>query len=303
MLLSRIIFQSLFILSLLLGISASNAQTKKIQDAQGLLGGIEEWRTPKPDALIYLQLETGLVIIELAPFMSPVNVAQFKALVKAGFYDGLDFYRVIDGFVAQGGDVSGNKQHKYTKQLPAELSRSINESSSPDEFMLVQSPDFIASQTGFLHGFAAGRDPNTKQEWLLHCPGVVAMGRNNELNSASSEFYITIGQAPRHLDKNMSVLGKVIYGMDNVQQIKRASVNNASGVIDEPSKRTGIRWAKLANDIPDEARIQVQVQNERSEAVISRLASGRSLSNPFFHFKGNGNLDVCYYNLKTRVVN
>ncbi|WP_339766655.1 peptidylprolyl isomerase [uncultured Paraglaciecola sp.] len=262
----------------------------------------EEWRTPDSDNLIYMQLDTGLVIMELAPFMSPINVAQFKNLVMDRFYDGLDFYRVIDGFVAQGGDVSESKQHKYSKQLPAELTRLISENTSSEEFMLVQSPDFMAPQTGFLHGFAAGRDPQAKKEWLVHCPGVVAMGRNNALNTASTEFYITIGQATRHLDRNMSVLGKVIYGMDHVQSIKRASVNVPSGVIEDPTKRTGIVWIKLANDVPSQDHIHVQVQNEYSDAVASRLNGGRTLGNEFFHFKGNGNLDVCYYNLKTRVI-
>ncbi|WP_166423218.1 peptidylprolyl isomerase [Paraglaciecola sp. 20A4] len=262
----------------------------------------EEWRDPDSDNLIYMQLDTGLVIMELAPFMSPINVAQFKNLVIDKFYDGLDFYRVIDGFVAQGGDVNERKQHKYSKQLPAETSRSVSENASPEEFMLVQSPDFMAPQTGFLHGFAAGRDPRTNQEWLVHCLGVVAMGRNNGLDTASTEFYITIGQAPRHLDRNMSVLGKVIYGMEHVQRIKRASVNIPSGVIEDPTKRTGIVWAKLAKDIPSQDRIHVQVQNEYSDAVASRLSGGRTLGNEFFHFKGNGNLDVCYYNLKTRII-
>lgn len=261
-----------------------------------------EWRSPDSDNLIYMQLETGLVIMELAPFMSPMNVAQFKNLVMDRFYDGLDFYRVIDGFVAQGGDVSESKQHKYSKQLPAELSRSLSEKAPSEEFMVVQSPDFMAPQTGFLNGFAAGRDQQANKEWLVHCPGVVAMGRNNALNTASTEFYITIGQATRHLDRNMSVLGKVIYGMDHVQSIKRASVNVPSGVIEDPTKRTGIVWVKLAHDVPSQDRIHVQVQNEYSDAVISRLDGGRTLGNEFFHFKGNGNLDVCYYNLKTRII-
>ena len=60
-----------------------------------------QWRTPKSEELVYFQLESGTIVIELAPFMAPKHVSQFKALVAEGFYDGLDFYRVIDGFVAQ----------------------------------------------------------------------------------------------------------------------------------------------------------------------------------------------------------
>lgn len=263
-----------------------------------LPGTAEQWRTPDIDNLVYLELEQGPVVIELAPFMAPQHVAQFKALVKEGYYDGLDFYRVIDGFVAQGGDVTDNKSSEHKKPLKAEFSRVAAGNSS---FMLVQSPDFIAPQTGFLQGFPAGRDPKSNEEWLLHCPGAVAMARSTDADSASTDFYITIGQATRHLDRNMSTFGKVIYGMDKVQAVKRASINNASGVIEDKPSRSVIVSAKLATDIPAQQRLKLQVQQERSQEVSERLASARTLDNEFFHFKGNGNLDVCYYQLKTRL--
>ena len=260
---------------------------------------VEEWRSPKIDDLVYLQLTTGTVVIELAPFMAPKHVAQFKALVKEGFYDDLDFYRVIDGFVAQGGDVTEQKASQYNKALKAEFNRP---SPNPSDFMLVQAPDFMAAETGFLHGFPAGREPKTKQEWLLHCPGNVAMARSNEADSATSDFYIVIGQATRHLDRNMSSFGRVIYGMPAIQALKRADMNNASGVIDDVVKRSKILSIKLASDIPRQQRLNIQVQDQRSEAVQQRLSSGRTLDNEFFHFKGNGNIDVCYYQLKSRLV-
>jgi peptidylprolyl isomerase len=260
---------------------------------------LEEWRTPEVDNLVYLQLENDVAIIELAPFMAPKHVAQFKALVREGFYDGLDFYRVIDGFVAQGGDLSEQKKSTHKAQLAAEFTRQLDADSS---FFLVQSTDFIAAQTGFLNGFSAGRDLESKQEWLLHCPGVVAMARDIDANSATTDFYITIGQSPRHLDQNMSVFGRIIYGMPGIQALLRANINNPSGVIEDKTKRSLIVSARLASDIPLEQRIKIQIQNERSQAVTSRLASARLLDNEFFHFKGNGNLDICYYQLKSRQV-
>jgi peptidylprolyl isomerase len=63
-----------------------------------------QWLTPTSEKLVYIELKSGTVVIELAPFMTPNHVAQFKKLVVEGFYDGLDFYRVIEGFAAQGGD-------------------------------------------------------------------------------------------------------------------------------------------------------------------------------------------------------
>ncbi|MFT4940168.1 MAG: peptidylprolyl isomerase [Paraglaciecola sp.] len=263
------------------------------------VNAVEEWRTPEPENLVYLQLNSGVVIIELAPFMAPKHVEQFRALVKEGFYDGLDFYRVIDGFVAQGGDMTEQKPSIHKAKLTAEFTRRLSADSS---FLLVQSPDFMAPQTGFLNGFPAGRDPQSKEEWLLHCPGAVAMARDVDANSGTTDFYFTIGQATRHLDRNMSVFGRVIYGMPAVQALNRANINNPSGVIEDKTKRSLIISAKLATDIPSAQRVNVQVQNERAQTVTLRLASARLLDNDFFYFKGNGNLDVCYYQLKSRLL-
>ena len=128
------------------------------------------------------------------------------------------------------------------------------------------------------------------------------MARNNEADSATSDFYIVIGQATRHLDRNMSSFGRVIYGMPAIQALQRAELNNASGVIDNKHKRSKMLSIKLASDIPQLQRLKLQVQTQQSEAVQQRLASARTLDNEFFHFKGNGNVDVCYYQLKSRLV-
>jgi peptidylprolyl isomerase len=258
----------------------------------------QEWRTPVAEDLIYLQLETGTVVIELAAFMAPKHVARFKNLVAEGFYDGLDFYRVIDGFVAQAGDFSETKPSENKAKLNAEFSRPTPEKS---DFMLIQSPDFIAPQTGYLRGFAAGSDPDAKQEWLLHCPGAVAFARDVDANSAATEFYIVIGQATRHLDRNMSTIGRVIYGMPAIQSLNRANMNNTSGVIEDADKRGKIIWAKRAKDVSTENQLKIQIQHQNSEQVKQRLNNAKKLDNEFFHFKGNGNLDVCYYQLKTRL--
>ncbi|GAB3019891.1 peptidylprolyl isomerase [Bowmanella dokdonensis] len=258
----------------------------------------EQWRDPNPDDLVYIQLPKGQIVIELAPFMAPHHVRQFKALVREGFYDGLDFYRVIEGFVAQAGDVEETRPSKYKGMLKAEFSRNI----APDSaYTLVQSPEFIAPQTGYLQGFAAGRDPQAGLEWLLHCPGTVAMARNNEADSGSTDFYIVIGQAPRHLDRNMSVFGRVIYGMEYVQALPRGNPEVEMGVIKDAGQRGKIEKAWVASDMPADQRLILQVQEQDSEAVQKRLASARTMDSPFYHFRGNGKLDICYYPLKSRL--
>lgn len=258
----------------------------------------QEWRTPKQENLVYMQVAGGTVVIELAPFMAPNQVKRFIDRVKEGYYNNTDFYRVIDGFAAQGGDISGKKESKYTSTLKAEFTRKISNESN---FSLIQKPDFKAPQTGFLNGFAAGQDPKTGEEWLLHCPGAIGFARDNNPDWGTGDFYITLGQAPRHLDRNMTLLGKVIYGMPIVQKISRANLGAEGGIIEEQSKRTLITSISMANDIPKKHLIDVQVQSQTSVSFTTRIANARTLSNEFFHYKGNGNLDICYYNLATRI--
>lgn len=263
---------------------------------------ISEWRTPAIENQVYMQTDSGLVIFELAPFIAPNHVTRFKELVSSGFYDGLDFYRVIDGFVAQAGDILGDKAKalpdKLQSPLKAEFTRIAPQNS---KFQLEQKTDFSAPQTGYLNGFSAGRDPSSKEEWLLHCPGILALARNTEKHSATTDFYVVIGQSTRHLDRNMSSFGKVIFGMPTIQSLKRASVNVASGVIEREELRSQIQWVKLAKDVEPKDRINVQIQRQDSATFQQKLESARTLSNPFFHFKGNGNLDLCYHQVKTRI--
>lgn len=254
---------------------------------------LEPATTKPPQAnLVYVYTDQGLVIIELAPFIAPKHVAQFQALVSEGFYNGLDFYRVIDGFVAQGGDVSEQKTSQNKGTLPAEFTRAMGPNS---EFVMVQSPEFLAQQTGFIHGFPAGRNVTDKQEWLLHCPGAVAMARSNEADSGSTDFYIVIGQAPRHLDRNMSVFGQVIYGLENVQAMQRGNPNVGGGVIDNPSQRTKIISASLGNQIAKTEQMHFTRSVVNSREFQARLKGAKTLENDFFHYKGTGNIDVCYY--------
>lgn len=255
------------------------------------------WRTLDPAHTVYLQLPDGEVVIELAPGFAPKTVTQFKRLVADGFYDGLTFYRVINGFVAQAGDRSDmTDADSAAPMLPAEFEREWSDELS---WTSVQKPDLFAPETGFIDGFAAARDAEQGKVWLTHCPGVVAMARNNEPDTGSTDFYIVIGQAPRYLDRNLTIFGRVVDGMDVVQRIVRGEVA-ANGMIPEGAPQTEILRAALGSDLPAAERAALQVQDTNGPGFHDVLQSRRVRGLPFFHHKPPEVLDVCQVPVATR---
>lgn len=247
------------------------------------------WRQVDPDNLVFMELQDGEVVIELNPVFAPKTVEQFRNLVKDGFYDGLSFYRVIDGFVAQGGDGSDLGELSEVPLIKAEFERDA----SPDlPFTPAQKPDLFAPETGFADGFAVARDPASDTIWLAHCPGVVAMARNENADSSRTDFYIVLGQAPRYLDRNMNVFGRVIHGMEVVQSIRRGSPGNDGIVLDETAAGR-IRGMKLGSEMPDDDRPAVYVMDTNSKGFEELLRARRHRTQRFFHNRPPKVLDVC----------
>ena len=152
-----------------------------------------------------LKLKDGDVKIELFPDVAPNHVKRIKELADSGKYDNVVFHRVIDGFMAQTGDVSfGN--------------------SSSDNFDLKRA------------GMGGSDLPDLKQEFnsLPHDRGTLSMARSSDPNSANSQFFICFNPAP-FLDRQYTVFGKVIEGMEFVDKIKRGDENN-NGSVTDPDK-------------------------------------------------------------------
>ena len=152
-----------------------------------------------------LKLKDGEVKIELFSDVAPNHVERIKKLANEGLYDNVVFHRVIDGFMAQTGDVK------------------FGNSSSKDY-------DLVRSGTG---GSAL---PDLKQEFsnVPHLRGTLSMARSADPNSANSQFFICFKDAP-FLDRQYTVFGKVIEGMEFVDKIKRGDENN-NGSVENPDK-------------------------------------------------------------------
>lgn len=171
------------------------------------------WRTVTPENLVLLETTTGTVAIELAPDAAPQHVAQFRKAVRSGALEGEYFYRVIEGHVAQAGREFDQRLEDWP-ELPLEAERTV----ATDDFVPLGNADLFAATAGHRDGFAAGRDGD--QEWLLNCPGALGMARNEAPDTGAIEFFIPLASR-RYLDRNYTVFGRVIDGMENVHRLKR----------------------------------------------------------------------------------
>ena len=270
---------------------------KPIAVSHNAINDQAEWRNVAIENMVLLTLPHGKVVIELAPQFSPKHVEQFMRLTKAGHYDGNKFYRVIDGFVAQAGPEDGSSADSSVPLLALEGDWPIDKNWS---FTLVQNNDLFAEQTGFKDGFALAHNPSENRAWLTHCPGIIAMARGNEANSASSHFYITNGQAPRYLDRIMSIFGRVIYGMNHVQAITRTVTIEGEAEV-ASAAHTPIVSMKMMTDVPAAEQIHLQVKNTESELFATALVERIKRENAFFFKKPPPVLDVCQTPVLTRL--
>jgi peptidylprolyl isomerase len=275
-------------ISALLVVFGAFADTKKNDN---------EWRTLDADNTVLLTLPHGKIVIELAPQFSPKHVEQFIKLTKSGHYDGNKFYRVIDGFVAQGGPEDGSPADKSVPTLKMEGDFTTDENW---QFTKIQDNDLFAKQTGFKDGFPLAHNPSEKKAWLTHCPGVIAMARGNEPDSGSSHFYIVNGQATRYLDRIMTVFGRVVYGMNNIQAITRTSVIEGDTPVDKKDY-TPMLSMQIMSDVPKEKQILLQVQNTEHPTYSDMIVKRKKRENAFFYKKPPPVLDVCQTPVLSRI--
>jgi peptidylprolyl isomerase len=266
--------------------------------AENALKNKDEWRAVAIENMVMMTLPYGKVVIELAPQFSPKHVEQFMRLTKAAHYDGNKFYRVIDGFVAQAGPEGGSSADRAVAELELEGEWPTDKDWS---FTLVQNNDLFAEQTGFKDGFALATNTSEKRAWLTHCPGVIAMARGDDANSASSHFYITNGQAPRYLDRIMTIFGRVIYGMNHVQAITRTATIEGDTEVPK-SAYTPIVAMKMMADVPKAEQMQLEVKNTESQLFANKLKERIKRENAFFFKKPPPVLDVCQTPVLTRLV-
>ena len=255
---------------------------------------VGQYRQIPVQNLAIITTTEGLFYVELAPSVAPNHVSRFKTLAQTGAYNDTYFYRVIDGFVAQGGPGDAAPEKDYP---PLSIESTFPLADVP--FTLVQENDLFAPFTGFSHGFAIGTNSARSQGWLTHCPGVVAMARGNPADSATTDFYVVIGQAPRYLDSLMTVFGKVVHGMDVVQRLRRAPPSG-NGVFKDLTSASQIINVQIASQLPVAQRPTIKIENTHHRSFLEKLKSRKHRTHPFFFKAPPAVLDVCQVPVKSQ---
>ncbi|HEY6985516.1 MAG TPA: peptidylprolyl isomerase, partial [Rhodanobacteraceae bacterium] len=186
-----------------------------------------DWRALDPENTLYIDLAAGRVVMELAPAFAPLHAANIRTLVRQHYFDGLAILRVQDNFVTQWGDPDGDKPDKAhpigkaLKTIAPEFERDI---AKDLPFTRLPDGDVYAPEVGFSNGLPAARDPKSGKAWLAHCYGMVGAGRDVGVETGpGSELYVVIGHAPRQLDRNIAVVGRVVQGMELLSALPRGT--------------------------------------------------------------------------------
>lgn len=262
----------------------------------------EAWRTVAPENLLYMTLDKGTVIYELAPDFAPEHVAQVKILAQKGFWDGLSIYRVQDNYVVQFGDPDAEKEDKKkplpdgAKKLPTEFERPL----AGLHFTALPDPDGWSEKVGFVDGFAVATEKDTA--WLAHCYGILGAGRDNAPDSSTgAELYVVIGQSPRHLDRNITLVGRVLEGVELLSALPRGGGNNAgyAGFYQDPAEYVPIKSVKLGSDVPEGERVALEVMKTDSQAFADVVESRRNRGGDWI-VRPAGHTDVCNISVPVR---
>lgn len=274
---------------------AADQPTHKGQTMAEVLAASQpsDWRQLDPENTLYLELAAGRVVIELAPDFAPRHVANVKALAREHYYDGLAIVRVQDNYVAQWADPNAGR-HQTTRKiehaqrtLPAEFERALDPKLA---FTPLPDGDVYAPEVGFCEGFPVARDKRSGKMWLVHSYGMMGAGRDDPPDSGGgTELYVVIGQAPRNLDRNVTLLGRVVRGMELLSALPRGP--GPMGFYEKPEQCVPIKSIRVAADVPVSERSTLEVLRTDTPTFQRLIESRRNRAEPWFQIQA-GHIEV-----------
>lgn len=251
------------------------------------------WSTIAADDLVVMTLADGSkVVYQLAPDFAPVHVANIRQLVRSGYFDGASLLRVQDGYVTQWGrpDEDKTEAKGIVATPPAEYELPAKALKAEGlHFLTLPWRDAYAPQIGMVHSWPVASDG--KADWLVHCYGMIGVARDVPPDTGSgTQLYTVIGHAPRHLDRNLAVVGRVVSGMEALTARPRGT--EELGFYKDDSQRVRIVSARMASDLPAAERPAFQVLNSDQPTYMTWAKARANRSGGFFVHPANA-LDLC----------
>ena len=255
------------------------------------------WKTIPADDLMVIDLASGgRLVIELAPAFAPVHVANIKALARGGYWNGASVYRVQDNYVAQWGLNKSDKPWPkgVIPKPPAEYTRALKGLAITP----LGSPDAYAPGAGFADGWPVAYSAKGGWADLAHCYGSVGVGRDLSPDTGTGgELYAVIGHAPRQLDRNIALVGRVIDGIDRFTTLPRGT--EALGFYKDKAQYVPIGSIRLASDMPAAGRPSYEMMDTRSATFASYLRL-RANRHDDFYIRPAGGVDLCNVQVPVR---
>lgn len=249
-----------------------------------------QWKTIPADDLLVVDLGSGQrVVIQLAPAFAPVHVSNIRALARAKWWDGAAIYRVQDNYVVQWG------KNESDDPLPSQVvDKPPEEYARPLKGLAVHPlgyADAYAPKAGFAGGWPIGFDPKAGTANLVHCYSYVGVGRDLSPDTGTGgELYAVIGHAPRHLDRNIAVVGRIISGIEAMSSLPRGT--EALGFYKERTQDVPIARVRLASDLPEADRPSFQYLDTASASFAAYVRARANRKDDFF-IRPAGGVDLC----------
>jgi peptidylprolyl isomerase len=255
------------------------------------------WKTISADDLLVMDLaKGGRVVIQLAPAFAPIHVANIKALARGDYWNGATIYRLQDNYVAQWGLNESDKPwpRGVTAKPPAEYTRPLKGLSITP----LGSPDAYAPASGFVDGWPVAYSPRAGWADLTHCYASVGVGRDLSPDTGTGgELYAVIGQAPRQLDRNIALVGRVIDGIDRLSSLPRGTGD--LGFYTDKAQDVPIASIRLASDMPPAERPAYEYMDTASP-TFARYLKLRANRHDTFYIRPAGGVDLCNVQVPVR---
>ncbi|MDX2233686.1 MAG: peptidylprolyl isomerase [Hyphomonadaceae bacterium] len=259
-----------------------------------------DWRPLDLDHTLVMTFGAGkTAIIELAPAYAPRTTANILTLARQKYFDGLAIVRVQDNFVTQWGDPEADTDSRRPlgaaqPTIPAEWTRPRDKTLP---FTRLKDRDGYAREVGHSSGFPVARD--RRNTWLAHCYAMVGAGRGDDPDSASgAELYVVIGHAPRQLDRNITLVGRVVQGMEHLAALPRGG--GPLGFYETPRERTRIAEVRVAADLADGGPAGKLEALRTDSASFAALVEARRNRRDAWYKQPAGHIDLCSVLLPVR---